>query len=374
MNPRSGSSEISAVIREAAAAWRTRLDAGLTNAEEAEFNAWLDDDVRHAIAFGDIQATWDDIRQLRHDPAAQGALDPDLLAPSHVEEFAPPATLPAYSLPRNSPWGWIAMPVSLAAVVALGLFIWRSGPSPAPAPVAFATADDARKVDLPDGSVVEMNAHSAIAVAYTGPERRVRLAQGEAHFAVAKDPQRPFIVGAHGVAVRAVGTAFNVRLDAGKVDVLVTEGTVAVTQRLDTKGHGQETVGDSSSPSAVQPFSPLLLTAGNRVSISLPPEEVAAVTPPSPTVETVPAEAMAEALAWRERPLVFVDAALSEVVAAFNRHNRHQLVIADPWLARQRFGGTFRPDAYEAVVRLLEADFAVTAETRGDTTVLRRAR
>jgi transmembrane sensor len=51
---------------------------------------------------------------------------------------------------------------------------------------------------------------------------------GEAHFFVEKDPQRPFVVNAAGIDVRAVGTAFNVRIDPAAVEVLVTEGRVRV--------------------------------------------------------------------------------------------------------------------------------------------------
>ena len=58
----------------------------------------------------------------------------------------------------------------------------------------------------------------------TGPR------SGEAYFTVAKNPGRPFVVAAGGVGVRAVGTAFNVRLDSDAVEVLVTEGRVQVSR------------------------------------------------------------------------------------------------------------------------------------------------
>ena len=63
---------------------------------------------------------------------------------------------------------------------------------------------------LPDGSIVELNTSSTAAIAFSPAERRVRLTQGEGHFSVAKDAGRPFVVEARGLAVRAVGTMFNV--------------------------------------------------------------------------------------------------------------------------------------------------------------------
>ena len=83
---------------------------------------------------------------------------------------------------------------------------------------------------LADGSVVELNRGAVVTERFTPDERRVQLVRGEAHFKVAKDLSRPFVVEVAGIAVRAVGTALNVRLDSAAVDILVTEGQVSVAQ------------------------------------------------------------------------------------------------------------------------------------------------
>jgi transmembrane sensor len=48
---------------------------------------------------------------------------------------------------------------------------------------------------------------------------------------VAKNPTRLFVVRACGVDVRAVGTAFNVKLTGPQLEVLVSEGTVHISQQ-----------------------------------------------------------------------------------------------------------------------------------------------
>ena len=75
---------------------------------------------------------------------------------------------------------------------------------------------------LHDGSIVELNKGAQISIRYSGDERRVDLLSGEAYFEVAKNPDRPFIVSARGIDVKAVGTAFNVRLHNDSLEVLVT--------------------------------------------------------------------------------------------------------------------------------------------------------
>lgn len=346
------SAGITAAIRQAAADWRSRRDAGLDTAAEAEFIAWLDADERHAIAFGEIEETFATLRQLERARPVAGAANPDLFA-------RPAAGVARFPRRRRA---WASWGLAAAAVVAVGLWLGPATERGAPAVTAGTLPAEPRRLDLPDGSVVELNDRSRVDVAFSAGERRVRLVQGEAYFTVAKEAARPFIVEARGVAVRAIGTAFCVHLQADAVAVLVAEGKVTVNAApAEFAPH---------LPSAA-PAAPLFLEGGHRVAIALP---AAGAPVARPTVEPVSATGIAQALAWRSRPLEFVDAPLAQVVAEFNRYNRHQLIIADEALARQRFGGTFLPDAHATVVRLLELDFDVVAE-RGETeTILRRRR
>jgi transmembrane sensor len=77
-------------------------------------------------------------------------------------------------------------------------------------------------------------------------------------------------------------------------------------------------------------------------------------------------------LSWQKRRLKFAATPLGEVVAEFNRYNSHQLVIADPALAAEPFGGAFAPNGHEALVELLQQSFGVVAERRASQTILRK--
>src|SRR5262249_26695614 len=148
-----------------------------------------------------------------------------------------------------------------------------------------------------------------VSVLFTAGERRVRLEKGEAHFQVAKNPARPFIVSAGAVDVRAVGTAFNVKLGAAAVDVLVTEGKVSVLEQ----GGAPE---------------PVYLTVNQSTTLPLVPAATAA-----PVVELAAPDVAAQ-LAWQPRLLDFSATPLRGIVEEFNRHNApYRLAIADPALA-----------------------------------------
>ncbi|MBC7369228.1 MAG: FecR domain-containing protein [Undibacterium sp.] len=119
----------------------------------------------------------------------------------------------------------------LVAALIVGVGLWWSSPVSSGDVHRYVTeAARQQQIALNDGSLVELNVSSDLSVKPTAGERRVTLAAGEAHFAVAHAMARPFIVTAAGVSVLAVGTAFSVRLGETGVEVLVTEGRVEVAR------------------------------------------------------------------------------------------------------------------------------------------------
>ena len=335
---------------EQAADWLIRHDRGLTPVEQDAFHAWLAADSRHGGAFARERATWRELDFLAEWRPEHGAEpNPDLLA------------RPRRALRRKF---FRLAPLAAAACLAL---IWLG-------PLRFATesnvaasavASGYEKRILEDGSVIELNRGAAIVVAYTASERRVQLTRGEAHFTVAKNPDRPFIVRAGALEARAVGTAFNVRFATDAVEVLVTEGRVAVSGlgRVDPNALA---AGTTPEPTRwEQRLPPAEITAGERATVSL------ADTMPPQIASVTPAE-VARVLAWQPAILEFSSQPLAEVAAEFNRRNTLQLVLADPSLATMPIVATFRSDNVDGFVRLLTATAGLRAERDGQTISLHR--
>ncbi|HAY06620.1 MAG TPA: hypothetical protein DCY26_08200 [Hyphomonas sp.] len=93
-----------------------------------------------------------------------------------------------------------------------------------------------------------------------------------------------------------------------------------------------------------------------------------------PQVAAISAAELEQRLAWMPRLLDFTNAPMPEIVAAFNRGNPVQLTLGDALLADMRLSATFRSDNVEGFVRLMESEFGLRAEWRGDEIVLRQAR
>jgi transmembrane sensor len=167
------------------------------------------------------------------------------------------------------------------------------------------------------------------------------------------------------VSVRAVGTAFNVRVADSAVEVLVTEGQV----RLQPPADLATTAGPASVPAA-QPASSLpvpgpLLGARQRAVVGTAPGTVAA-----PQIATLTPGEIERVLAWQHRLLHFTSTPLAEIAAAFNRRNATQLVLADPALAALRVSASLRSDNVAGFVHMLETGFGMRAERRGDAEIL----
>lgn len=332
-------------IEAEAIAWLTEREDGFAPGRAAAFESWRRRDPRHAASVAELEqvlAQLDGLAERRAEVNAHF----NRVSPSPPEGRATPGleTMPVVNVRWWLPVVWSG----LAAALVLGAFLgFRALPStPSPETRYATTTAGYERARLADGSTLELNTASAARVQFTAAERRVELESGEAHFEVAHDTARPFVVSAGGVAVRAVGTAFNVRFVSGAVEVTVTEGKVAV---------------ERVNPNALS-AGPTLIAANQRLALPLVPAAA-----PAPVIEPLAAADVRAVLAWQRRVADFSDTPLAEVTARFNRHNTLQLLITDPTLGARRIGGIFALDDVEAFVRLLERDGIIRAERQGDT-------
>ncbi len=343
-------------IRESAVDWISRRETGLGPADDAEFQAWLMSDPRHRPALRALQPVWTEINRPRRSGRGAGL------------------RLQVAGAVRRRWRNAVAVSsFSAAAVIALGLFFF----SPQ-RPVERGVPRIVQRVDqqtLPDGSTIELNLGAEVEVEFAPARRGVRLVRGEALFHVATDPSRPFVVTAGSVAVRAVGTAFAVRVERSAVDVLVTEGQVAVNRSSAEEPATNASVAAApasigSSP-ALQPVaSPpeVVVAAGQRVSVptdALPKQALAA--------RAVSTRDVATALEWRNRRVEFNGTSLAEAVELFNRDNPLQLALADSDTGALRISGVFWTSDPEAFSRALETSFGLSVNrTAADRILLGR--
>jgi ferric-dicitrate binding protein FerR (iron transport regulator) len=152
--------------------------------------------------------------------------------------FLPAADAHKSLLRRLRPW--MAAASVLLLVVASWLVLNRKNDD-APAPRAEqieARKGSRSKSILPDGTTVWLNAGSKLVYEndFSGATREVKL-EGEAFFDVVKQPERPFIVHTSGIAIKVLGTAFNVKAypEDKNVETTLYRGAVKVFRQEESE-------------------------------------------------------------------------------------------------------------------------------------------
>ena len=341
-------------ISDAAAAWLVRLEAQTTPELWDEFQAWVDGSPQHRAAFIRLREAWKRVDLLKNMRPMDGTIDADLLA----QEKITPATVqsrglePLAGTPRRRPAELLRperrrVGAIAAAIAATGVFAWFAtyhlGWE------SYETGIGVRQqVQLKDGSLVDLNTNTRLNVRISGGRRDITLTSGEALFHVAHDSSRPFYVTAAGTVVRAVGTAFSVRIrDTKHVDVMVEEGRVAV-----------------AAPGSDANFeNPALLATATLLSV----DEGASVAHEGVNVQKIPRKDILRKLHWTTGTLDFQGTTLEDAIQEFNRYNRRQIVIADPAIRTVRLGGgNFTPTDLPSFVDALQRTFGFRVEARND--------
>jgi len=322
-------------IEEEAATWIWRLDAGaLGAADQQAYEAWLRQDPRHRRAIEELSRVWQAF---------------DGLAEAKREEKI--ATF-AVGWRTVAPGRWRWWPAAAAAMLllcaGLAAWLWRGDETQ-----TLATAvGEQRSVTLADGSIVTLNTNSILETDLSHRERRIFLRQGEAHFQVAHDRSRPFLVRAGDAVVRAVGTEFEVRLRSDShIEVLVNEGRVEV---------------QAQGPAAAQTPGVARAAAAAITLRALSAGEQLATVAGAYAVVPVSAEQVSSELAWREGAIVFDGEPLSQAIAEIGRYTEARIVVSDVRTASLPVGGRFRTNDVQGFLDGLQAALPVAVRHAPD--------
>jgi len=318
------STDAEADIHDEAELWFVRLlEPDCSAGERAAFERWLAASPDNAASYRAVERLWNLGEQAVQDPAVAAA------AMRALQETAPPRRL---AVRRFAPAFALAAAVVVAAV-GLAPRWWPSSQPPAGTPYASA-AGEQRTIALSDGSRIVLDTSSTLVERYSDVERRIDLSKGQAQFEVQGNPARPFVVHAQGGTVTAIGTAFQVRIDAAETTVTLIEGRLAVA----TNGDG-DTRGTAS------------LTAGQQVAYG------------RGGIGAVRTADLQSARGWTEGKL-FVDAwRLDDLLTEMNRYTRPQLRVGDAKLRDIRISGVFRTGDQASLLLALKHNWAIDAKT-----------
>ena len=349
---------------EAASRWVLRIDAGELTAEDiAKLQEWLGQEASNVSTLLEVASMWDKSASL----ARLGDL-----FPLEAQRLNKSRRKDRVHWAQGAPAWAIAlglMFIGVATILSLHFSMSANYQDRGDQSAVYQTAVGEHKlVVLADGSEVELNTNSRLAVAFKPDRRLLHLLQGEIIVRVAHDKSRPLLVVAADRVVQAVGTEFRVEItDQQNIEVLVTEGkvVVAMVSRLNAAGKGEN---QGSMPAfASSPLSDLqgtFVSAGEQVSLR--PEEEVKTPVSSDDIEVK--------LSWREGRLVFRSEPLEKALAEVERYTTVEFVFLDESLKTLTISGRFRAGDVEALLASLRLNFNITHEFVGENRVLLSSR
>ncbi|WGS83840.1 FecR family protein [Methylomonas sp. UP202] len=283
-------------LKDQAIEWLIRLNADhCPAAERAAFESWLEQSPAHAAAYIEVlqRMQWlervgrsDELgRQaaLQHRPAKSSAFS------QRVGLAVAATVLLGAGLATFSPFGWYGFTSHYSA-----------------------ERGERRTVKLSDGTQLELNTDSQVAVRVNRNQRNVEVVRGEVYFSVVHNPDQPFVVDAGAGRSVDIGTEFEIYRKADQVIVAVQEGRV----RVEAKQSRDLT---ASQVAAYDNDGHFVDASADGVNLS----------------------------AWRRGKLIFDNRRLDDVLAEIGRYHRAYIGLADPALAGHKVSGTFFTERLE---------------------------
>lgn len=290
---------------EAAASWYVTLNAAPpSEAQVRAWQDWLGKKQAHAQAWARVEKLQ---RQL-------GRLPADVALP----------TLTGVRARRR------AVLKTLALLMGVGITGWavRESDTGQALMAGLRTAKGQRRqLALADASVLQLNTDTALDVEFDGQQRLLRLYNGEIMVQTAADPAgRPFLVRTAQGHIRALGTRFSVRSEAGLSRVSVLEHAVEVRP-------------------ATQPLQVLRLGGGQSVSFDA--QRLGAASSIAPGTG-----------AWTQGMLTVIEWRLADFLHELRRY-RPGVLRCDEGIAELRLSGAFRIDDTDTILQNLSASLPV---------------
>ncbi|WP_460272144.1 FecR family protein [Celeribacter sp. ULVN23_4] len=277
----------------------------------ARFRGWLTEKPQHEDEFRAVEEMWGSAGFLK----AVRSLPEDI-----TEKFIGEGARQNIRVGRRK---WALGMAAAASICVLAVGLWQGPRLMLDWQADYLTvAGEQSTIRLPDGSTLVLNTDSAVTIDFEDGHRNIALLRGEAWFDVEHDPDHPFkVTGQFGQAV-VKGTAFSVRREGQRDEVVLERGRVDVR---------------------------CLCLGGDRVELE--PGESVDVTKSGPQgIELIDTE---QRLAWRQGRLVFEDQPLGHVIDELARYYGGKIILSRGASARLLVSGNYRLNDIEAAVRTL---------------------
>jgi len=339
-------------IEQEAAEWLVRLDgdSALSKQQLDSLRQWLKQSPVHREQLRSLAGLWDKMNVLT--------------------ELAVPLDRPrhrGHGERKVAAFGWLGKPhlaVAAATIIfgsIIGTLAWQTSKPVLDSNGHYTTSiGQQQSTLLSDGSTVLLNTNSHILVDYNQSFRDIYLLRGEVQFTVAKNANVPFRVFAGFGRIQALGTVFSVHRFDDSVDVVVTEGRVALASLARSRPlPAANARPPDAEPRTVQVNDLDVLAAGQVATIWGRVEGESNQVSASANLRSIEKADLSKRLSWTQGVLIFSGEPLIEVVREIGRYTEVSIEITDPAVRAIRIGGRFPVGETEKMFDALETNFGL---------------
>ncbi|WP_439181846.1 FecR family protein [Carboxylicivirga taeanensis] len=202
-----------------------------------------------------------------------------------------------------------------------------------------ANAGEVKKVVLPDGTKVDLNAGSTLVIqeGFSTDKRQVIL-MGEGYFDVVKDVKKPFEISTSHLKVKVLGTRFDLKAYANEnqITAVLDEGKI----QLDGDFNQQQ---------------PVYLSPGHEAVFDKQTREL-----------KVQKQQQSQSEEWRNGRLVFYNHTMTEIARILERRFDTKIIILNDEVKNYRFSGDFSEAQLFEILGYLSAARPFSFETSGE--------
>lgn len=272
------------------------------------------------------------------------------------EDF--PVDIPVHSISKRLRWYWVA---AAFVIIATTFFLIRKSSMKGEEKgllvhqlnVVTTQPGSKTKIQLPDGSVVWLNAGSKLTYSKDfGKDLREVNLTGEAFFDVTKIKEKPFIIHTTSINIKVLGTSFNVKaypedkqtetsLIRGSIEVTITNRPndkiiLSPSEKLVVENNlvvQREKVAVMNNTSALQQPAVAPLVLINKLKYNVEDSTI-------------------DETQWVNNKLIFRDESFADVAVRMERWYNVSIDIKEPELRKERLNGHFQN---ETILQALEA-------------------
>lgn len=238
--------------------------------------------------------------------------------------------------------GRVASVVLLVLLTGISVYYYATGRQDMQDMIVSVEKGQKANVVLPDGSKVWVNSDSKLSYGsrFNKKERVLQL-EGEAYFEVASDKDRPFIVETNEMAVRALGTSFNVKSyeDENSASTVLRTGRVEVTTDSDC--------------------------------LILNPNEKIVFNKQTGHAQKSSIDNATDYINWKYNELTFNGETFENIAHTLERYYNTRIIFESESLKKYRFTGTPGNTSLESILQILSLTSPLSYEVKDSMIILR---